>query len=115
MGIWVVLQEPGQRSEMREDRLLRMKLIKFSGWIAKDYDCVFPFGKYKYFTIKEVININPSYIIWLKEKDIVVFSDEIIRNAEKQEKKSRKLILHFYNSFSRWDEPDWFDFLDEPH
>lgn len=61
------------------------KRITPTKWIADSYDCVFPFGKYKGYKVRYVIDNEPSYILWLDEQDIVKFTDEMIDEAEEND------------------------------
>jgi broad specificity phosphatase PhoE len=43
------------------------------------------FGKYKGKTFQEILEIQPSYILWLQEEKIIKFSQEILERAENEE------------------------------
>lgn len=43
------------------------------------------FGKYKGHSVKSIVDIDPSYILWLADEDIMQFSDEIISMAEEKD------------------------------
>jgi len=40
------------------------------------------FGKFKGKTIEEVIEIEPSYIVWLHGKNLIEIDDETLRKAK---------------------------------
>lgn len=40
------------------------------------------FGKFKGKTIEEVIEIEPSYIVWLHGKNLIKIDDETLRKAK---------------------------------
>jgi len=43
----------------------------------KDKHHILSFGKYKGKTIKEIININPNYLIWCEKKEIIAMSKKL--------------------------------------
>jgi len=42
---------------------------------------ILTFGKYKYKTIQHVLRVEPSYVLWLDEKEIVKFPVKIVNKA----------------------------------
>jgi hypothetical protein len=44
------------------------------------------FGKFKGKTIEEVIEIEPSYIVWLHGKKLIVIDDETLRKANNSQR-----------------------------
>lgn len=49
-----------------------MNKKKYTQIITKESE-ILTFGKYKYQTIQHILRNDPSYIIWLHEKEIVQF------------------------------------------
>ena len=39
------------------------------------------FGKHKGETIQEILNSDPSYIIWMYENDVMELGDDIVEDA----------------------------------
>lgn len=58
-----------------------MKSKKFTQIISQQSE-ILTFGKYKYCTVQHILRVEPSYILWLDEKEIVQFPVEIITLAE---------------------------------
>jgi len=59
-----------------------VKLQKnFTTRIVSKYDYVFTFGKYKGYKLEYVIDVEPSYIIWLSDENVLIFTPEIIETA----------------------------------
>jgi hypothetical protein len=44
------------------------------------------FGKFKGKTIEEVIEIEPSYIVWLHGKNLIEIDDETLRKARRRQR-----------------------------
>ena len=47
------------------------------------------FGKYKGFTIEEIIKLDPGYILWMSDEKIAKVSDEILNYGEEAETDER--------------------------
>jgi hypothetical protein len=43
---------------------------------------IITFGKYKDKSVRYILSVEPSYILWLHEKGIVEFPDDIVEEAE---------------------------------
>lgn len=63
------------------------KRITPTKWVANNYDCVMPFGKYKGYKIRYIVDNEPSYILWLSDNDIVKFSNKILNEAERYDER----------------------------
>lgn len=66
-------------NEIADHTIPRPKTAKYS---MKNKTDIFVFGKYKGMSIRIIIDKDPEYILWLAEKGIVDFSQEILDNAE---------------------------------
>lgn len=67
------------------------------------------FGKYKGQTIEEIINNDPSYILYLSDEKIAKFSEEILDYAEESEsEKDFNDAMDF-----DWDGIDVYDYMDD--
>jgi uncharacterized protein (DUF3820 family) len=42
---------------------------------------VLKFGKFKGKTLEEILDLEPSYIIWLDEAEIIIIPTDILRQA----------------------------------
>lgn len=42
---------------------------------------VMPFGKHKGLSLKSLLDVDPGYIVWLKETDVLNIPDEIYNQA----------------------------------
>ena len=49
--------------------------------LGDGFDFVMPFGKYSGKKLVEILDENPSYIIWLSENDVVKVPDDILTMA----------------------------------
>ena len=49
--------------------------------LCEGFDYVMPFGKYKGKTLVQILDENPSYIVWLSENDVVKVSDDLLTMA----------------------------------
>ena len=59
-----------------------MQQVKNIVSIVSNTDYVFKYGKHKGHVLENVIVDDPGYIIWLDDKGMVKFSDEIYNQAE---------------------------------
>lgn len=48
----------------------------------KDENYIFAGGRYKGFSVKEVLEVNAGYILWLQEQTDMDFHHDIISKAE---------------------------------
>jgi hypothetical protein len=50
--------------------------------IVTSYEDVITFGKFKGETIGRIAEVEPSYIVWLNDEEVVKFTKEIVEAAE---------------------------------
>lgn len=76
---------PGNRPTVKS-------LSKALGVLSKK--SVFDFGKYKGHVVKDIINVDPGYIVWLAENTKVTFTDKVLKKATEAAQRKR-MSRHF--------------------
>ena len=66
---------------MKKDELNNRNFADTKAVLYQGFDYVMPFGKYKGKTLIQILDENPSYIIWLSENDVVEIPDDLLTMA----------------------------------
>lgn len=65
---------------------------------------IMPFGKHKGLSLKTLLDIDPGYVVWLKDKDVLNIPVEIYNQAVDEDWEDDD--YGFDNGWSTWmDEP----------
>lgn len=81
----------------------------------------FTFGKYTGLTVKEVLDVNASYILWLVDNTSTMFSDEVLLKARKKKLKQdaewqknhpprTNWGNHWRGAQAHWSHPEDYDY-----
>lgn len=70
--------------------------------VVKSTMDILTFGKHKGEHVWEVLQVDPQYILWLDEQEIVEFPDDVIIDAEEMEAELTDRADIWFNGVDDW-------------